>query len=162
MSGLEAGAAHGPGGWGEGGRRPVSMKALAILHVESEGSGTRGEFLAAGGAEIRYARLYAGDVLPASPEGLDALVSMGGPMNVYEEERYPFLAAETEFLRQAFRFGAAIGLQFHVEADGAMLRQWFAHAPQERDEYLEVFKERSAFIRQQALTLYRNFFSDLL
>ena len=86
------------------------MKALVIMHCESEGPGTLGEWLKERGVELAFARLYAGDQLP-DPAGLSAVVSMGGPMNVYDEERYPFLRAEAAFLRQVAAEGTpAIGI----------------------------------------------------
>lgn len=100
------------------------MKILVLVHVESEGPGTLGTFLEAAGAEIRIARLYAGDKLPSEPTGLDAVVSMGGPMNVYEEDAYPFLRRETILLRNAVDgnlpvLGLCLGAQMIAKARGA-------------------------------------------
>ncbi len=45
--------------------------------------------------------------LPA-PEGLDLLVVMGGPMNIYEHEAYPWLAAEKRFIRACIDAGKMV------------------------------------------------------
>ena len=61
------------------------MTVLIIVHVESEGPGTLGSFLDSSGGTVRLARAYSGERLPENIDGLQAIISMGGPMNVYEE-----------------------------------------------------------------------------
>jgi len=100
------------------------MRILIIVHVESEGPGTLGTFLESAGGRLVTARLYAGDTLPRNADEFDAVVSMGGPMNVYEEEAYPFLRQETEFLKQAVEtdlpvLGVCLGAQMMAKACGA-------------------------------------------
>jgi GMP synthase-like glutamine amidotransferase len=99
------------------------MRALVIMHVESEGPGVFGELLQAAGAQVRIARLHLGDALP-EPRELDVALSMGGPMNVYEEQQYPFLRAETRFLQAAAAIdlpvlGICLGAQMIAKAAGA-------------------------------------------
>ncbi len=100
------------------------MRVLIFEHVESEGPGTLGEFLLSAGASLCTVRLYAGDDVPRDPCAFDAVVSMGGPMNVYEEGRYPFLREETDFLRTAVHadmpvLGICLGAQMIAKACGA-------------------------------------------
>jgi GMP synthase (glutamine-hydrolysing) len=104
------------------------MRVLIIMHTESEGPGTLGDFLLRAGATLQTASLHAGDRLPASPREFDALISMGGPMNVYEEARYPFLRDETEFLREAVAagvptLGICLGAQMIAKACGGSVRR---------------------------------------
>jgi len=104
----------------------IRMKVLVIMHVESEGPGTLGAFFHSAGADIRTVRLYAGDTLPADPSDVDAIISMGGPMNVYEEDKYPFLREETSFLRLAIDagkpvLGICLGAQMIAKALGAQV-----------------------------------------
>jgi GMP synthase-like glutamine amidotransferase len=99
------------------------MRVLVIMHVESEGPGVFGELLQAAGAEVRVARLHLGAVLP-EPRELDAVLSLGGPMNVYEEQRFPFLRDETRFLQAAAArdlpvLGICLGAQMIAKAAGA-------------------------------------------
>ena len=59
-----------------------------------------------------------------SPRELDAVLSMGGPMNVYEEQQYPFLRDETRFLQEAAArdlpvLGICLGAQMIAKAAGA-------------------------------------------
>jgi len=104
----------------------IRMKVLVITHVESEGPGTLGVFFHSAGADIRTVRLYAGDTLPADPNDVDAIISMGGPMNVYEEDKYPFLREETSFLKLAIDvgkpvLGICLGAQMIAKALGAQV-----------------------------------------
>ena len=100
------------------------MKALILMHVEHEGPGTLGTFLEEEGVETRTLRLYGGDECPAYPEETDLIVSMGGPMNVYEDGEYPFLAEEVRFISTALKagipvMGICLGAQIIARACGA-------------------------------------------
>jgi GMP synthase-like glutamine amidotransferase len=96
-------------------------RVLIIQHVETEGPGTLGDFFRDVQAETQTVRVFEGDPLPNDIGGFDALVSMGGPMNVYEEGRYPFLREETEFLRRVIdanipTLGICLGAQLIAKA----------------------------------------------
>lgn len=100
------------------------MKVLATVHLASEGPGTLGSYLKNVGVELVPVLLYDGEHLPENANGFDAVVSMGGPMNVYQEEEYPFLAEETTFLRHAINadvpvLGVCLGAQLIAKAGGA-------------------------------------------
>jgi GMP synthase (glutamine-hydrolysing) len=100
------------------------MRFLVILHVENEGPGTLEDFLKTSGADIVIARLYNGDHLPKTPQRIDAVISMGGPMNVYEDHFFPFLREETSFLQSAIQadvpiLGICLGAQLIARAAGA-------------------------------------------
>jgi len=102
------------------------MKIIVIMHVESEGPGSLGTYLESVGAEALTVRLYAGDRLPSEFSGFDAVVSMGGPMNVYEEDQYPFLKEETGFLKGAVEadlpvLGICLGAQMIAKSVGAQV-----------------------------------------
>jgi GMP synthase (glutamine-hydrolysing) len=61
--------------------------------------------------------------LPAQ-DALDWLVVMGGPMNIYEEERYPWLVAEKRFIAQVVEagktvLGICLGAQLIADVLGA-------------------------------------------
>jgi GMP synthase-like glutamine amidotransferase len=100
------------------------MRVLILQHHPDEGPGSLGPFLADQGAELVYVHCYAGQSPPTTPEGYDAIVSMGGPMNVYEEEEHPWLVPENELLARAARAGVPIlgfclGAQLIAKALGA-------------------------------------------
>lgn len=118
-------------------------KALILLHAESEGPGTLGTFLEARAAEVEIVRFFAGDRIRQEPQELSFVVSMGGPMNVYEEDRYPFLREETVFLRKAVEtglpvLGVCLGAQMIAKACGARVRK----SPQKEIGWFDVFLTR--------------------
>jgi GMP synthase-like glutamine amidotransferase len=59
-------------------------------------------------------------------QDVDAVVSLGGPMNVYEEEKYPFLKDEDVFLKNVLKenvpfLGICLGSQLLAKAAGGMV-----------------------------------------
>jgi len=99
-------------------------KILVLQHVESEGPGILRQGFEKAGATVEVVPLYQrGATLPPS-NTYSAIVSMGGPMNVYEDDRYPFLKAEAEFLNQEIEkgtpvLGICLGAQMIARACGA-------------------------------------------
>jgi GMP synthase (glutamine-hydrolysing) len=97
---------------------------LAIQHVPWE---TPHRVLDACGAlHVHTAKPLAGQPLPLHDEVAGA-VAMGGPMNVDEVDRFPGLAAEREWLREALRrgmplLGICLGAQLLARAMGAEVR----------------------------------------
>lgn len=100
------------------------MIFLIIKHIDIEGPGTLGEFLRQKGIPWDTVELGSGERLPPSPKGYDAVVVLGGPMNVYEENRYPFLAEEDRFIKECLclkipYLGVCLGSQLLAKAAGA-------------------------------------------
>ena len=48
---------------------------------------------------VSSSRLYLDETLP-KPESVDILVVMGGPMNIYEDKKYPWLVREKQFIEK--------------------------------------------------------------
>lgn len=97
---------------------------LFIKHIDIEGPDTFGEFFKRRGRTIRTVDLYRQGFLPEDTRGIDAVISLGGPMNVYEEEKYPFLKAEREFIKKVLSeeipfMGICLGSQLLAKACGA-------------------------------------------
>ncbi len=97
---------------------------LVIKHVEAEGPGLLGEFLQARGLSLRVVELEKGESIPESLNGFSAVISMGGPMGVYDEEDYPFLRDEIPLLRAVVEkdipfIGVCLGAQMLARAGGA-------------------------------------------
>lgn len=93
---------------------------LVIKHIQQEGPGTIAEFF----NDIKIIELSKGDILPSNTTGLDAVFIMGGPMNVYEEDKYPFLRDEDRFIKMLIEkeiplFGICLGAQLLAKACGA-------------------------------------------
>jgi len=96
---------------------------LFIKHIEIEGPETLGTYFAGQGYRLGVVNLHAGEKLPDDLKGLDAVIPLGGPMNVYEEDRYPFLKDEDIFLRKVLAanipaLGICLGAQLLTKAAG--------------------------------------------
>ena len=99
------------------------MHILVLQHERVEHPGSFRQLLAEDGHSWTAVHLDAGEPLP-SIDGYDALWVMGGPMDVWEEEAYPWLRAEKAFIRDAVAgrglpfFGLCLGHQLLAEALG--------------------------------------------
>ncbi len=86
------------------------MRIHALQHVDFEGLGHIGHWIAVRGHSLTMTRFFAGEELP-SPDQFDRLIIMGGPMNIYEDDRYPWLAQERAFIKEALARGkSAVGI----------------------------------------------------
>jgi GMP synthase-like glutamine amidotransferase len=100
----------------------VHTKPVLILrHIDIEGPGTLGEFLEKHRLRYLTSDLYKIDTFPERPGDYSAVISLGGPMNVYEEEKYPFLRWENDFLQKALKedvplLGICLGAQLIAKA----------------------------------------------
>ena len=102
----------------------MMRRALVLKHVENEGPGFMGGLFAADRCRTSLVELWKGHDLPSHFGGISCVVVMGGPMNVYEEERYPFLKAEDIFIRNVVErgipfLGICLGAQLLAKACGA-------------------------------------------
>lgn len=103
-------------------------KALILTHIRSEGPGTLVDFFERAGAGHQTVKLYDGDNPPVDVGCYDAIVSMGGPMSVNDEDKYPFLGKEKAFLREAIDnnlpvLGICLGAQMIAKACGASVKK---------------------------------------
>ena len=98
-------------------------RAIAIRHVAFEDLGILSPLLTRRGYRIEY--LDAGvDALTDGIATADLLVVLGGPIGVYDHDRYPFLAAEVSALTARLRHGSptlgvCLGAQLIAAARGA-------------------------------------------
>ena len=103
------------------------MSVLALQHVDVERLSLLEDILAQKGIASRYVALHKGERLPRSlseMEGAEAIVVLGGPMGVYEEEKCPWLADEIHFIGEAVHaglpvYGLCLGAQLMAAALGA-------------------------------------------
>jgi len=94
-----------------------------IEHVEVEGPGTIEAYFKKKGYPLKTIALYKGDGFPQDLSDIEAVVVMGGPMNVYEEEKYPFLKEEDMFIKGVLKeeipyLGICLGAQLLAKASG--------------------------------------------
>jgi GMP synthase (glutamine-hydrolysing) len=81
---------------------------LALRHAAHEGLGTIEDAFRQAQVVYTSVDLFRGSLRAFHPEQLAGLVVMGGPMNVDETDRYPFLADEVKWIRQAVEMGLPV------------------------------------------------------
>ena len=80
--------------------RSPDSKVLVFQHIPIEHPGIFRDFLRDDGVEWRAVELDAGESIP-DLGAYDALWVMGGPMDVWEDDRHPWLEAERAAIREA-------------------------------------------------------------
>lgn len=100
------------------------MKVLVLRHVPHEHLGTLANSLRAKNIVYDYLNLYECKIPNISVDDLSGLVILGGPMNVYETDRYPFLEREDRLIREAIDknipvLGICLGAQLIAKSLGA-------------------------------------------
>ena len=80
------------------------MRIVSLMHVPFEDAANLGVWATQRGHAVEAVHLYAGQELPTADE-VDAVFVMGGPMNIYEEAEYPWLAKEKAFLKACINEG---------------------------------------------------------
>ncbi|WP_330279575.1 methyltransferase domain-containing protein [Streptomyces sp. NBC_00056] len=103
------------------------MGVLVVQHVRAEGPHAIGEALVAAGLRLRVCRVWAGDPLPESLAGVEALVVMGGPMAAHSDAGFPTRHAELDLLREALAaevpvLGVGLGARLLAVAAGGAAR----------------------------------------
>jgi GMP synthase (glutamine-hydrolysing) len=84
---------------------PSAPRVLVLQHASCEPPGAFEDVLVARGASIDRVELDLGEPLPSSLSGVDAIVAMGGPMSVNDEDEHPWLVDEKRLIGAAVRAG---------------------------------------------------------
>lgn len=126
------------------------MKIHYLQHVPFEGLGNIEKWAIANHHSISSTKLYANDALPLM-EDLDFLIIMGGPMNIYEEDKYPWLTTEKKLIEQAIQqnkivLGICLGSQLIADVLGAKVYKgnypeigWFPVTQTEEAKKSDIF-----------------------
>lgn len=83
------------------------MRIHYLQHVPFEGLGYIETWAGTHGHPITVTRLFAGDPFP-DLESFEWLFVMGGPMGIYDQDRYPWLASEKRFIEKAVEDGKTV------------------------------------------------------
>jgi GMP synthase-like glutamine amidotransferase len=104
--------------------RVVVMARIGVLqNCKGETAGVFAETLAVLGHHVEHVQLFQGQPVPAT-DAFDGWIVMGGPMNVDETDRYPYLAPERDLLAELMAMdravlGVCLGSQLLARAAGA-------------------------------------------
>ena len=98
------------------------MRLHCLQHVAFEGPANIESWAKSQGWEVSATRLYAGEH-PSAIGRFDWLAVMGGPMNIYEEDLYPWLVPEKKFIEKAIGaekivLGVCLGAQLVADVLG--------------------------------------------
>jgi GMP synthase-like glutamine amidotransferase len=100
------------------------MNVHVLQHVPLEGPGSIEDWCLAGGHSLRVTPLYSPGAFLPDAGAIDLLVIMGGPMSVYDDALFPWLAAEKEFIKAFLQtqkpvLGICLGSQLLALCSGA-------------------------------------------
>jgi GMP synthase-like glutamine amidotransferase len=131
------------------------MHAHYFQHVPFEGLGSIEPWLKKAGYWITNTKFFESTDLPDS-NAIDLLIVMGGPMSVNDEDIFPWLVREKEFIRDMIRsgkpvMGICLGAQLIASAMGAAVYRnpvkeigWYAiNGVSFADRSIFSFPERS-------------------
>lgn len=98
------------------------MRIHYLQHVSFEGLGNIEPWAIEQGHALSRTRFFADEPLPMVGD-FDWLVILGGPMNVYEHDRYPWLTAEKAFISESIGadkrvLGICLGAQLIADVLG--------------------------------------------
>ncbi len=103
------------------------MNIHYLQHVPFEGLGCMESFFIEKGHNVSSTHLYRNDELPAADE-IDSLIIMGGPMSIHDEDEYPWLKNEKDFIKRVMDsekkvLGICLGAQLIADCLGAKVCQ---------------------------------------
>ena len=119
-------------------------KILVFQHVAYEILGTLDPLLRGAGFRIKYVNFERYPDAEPSLEGYEGLIVLGGPMNVDEIDKYPFLETEVRLIEEAMErdfpiLGICLGSQLLAKAMGGRVIKnsekeigWYDVSPTEK------------------------------
>lgn len=103
------------------------LRIHCIQHVSFEGIGYIESWAKENDHQLSYSLLYEKSDFP-SQDHFDWLIIMGGPMNIYEEDIYPWLIEEKHFIKESINsdktvLGFCLGSQLIADVLGAKVKR---------------------------------------
>ncbi|MEH2165240.1 MAG: type 1 glutamine amidotransferase [Nostoc sp.] len=99
------------------------MRIHYLQHVPFEGLASIEQWVIKKDYILSATQFYNDDTLP-SVDDLDWVIIMGGPMNIYEDDKYPWLILEKHFIQEAIKknkivIGICLGSQLIADVLGS-------------------------------------------
>lgn len=114
------------------------MNILLFQHVPFEGPGYIKEWMEQSGHDLKVAHLYMGK-RKFEIENFDALIVMGGPMSVYDEQKYPWLVHEKRAIEKAIESGKhVLGICLGAQLIAGVLGSKIYKAPEKEIGWFPV------------------------
>lgn len=101
------------------------MPNIAVLqHVECETLGMMENIFRENNIDFSYIQTFNGDTIPVDLDDFNALIIMGGPMGVYEYDKFPFISDEITLVKNCLQtkkpiLGICLGSQLLASALGS-------------------------------------------
>lgn len=130
-----------------------NLRIHCLIHVSFEGIGYIESWANKHNYLLSYTYLYQAADFPNKDE-FDILIIMGGPMNIYEEDIYPWLVAEKLFIKESIKsnkvlVGFCLGSQLIADVLGGKVTQnkekeigWFPIELTEQGRKISIFQDR--------------------
>lgn len=128
-----------------------SLRIHYFQHVSFEGLGCIEDWIKKENHQLDCTRFYMHENPPALSE-IDWLIVMGGPMGIYDDDKYPYLPAEKQYIKEAVEknktvLGICLGAQLLANALGADVKKgrykeigWFPIRKTEDGKSSKLFK----------------------
>ena len=129
------------------------MRIHIVQHLEHENAGCILQWVHKRKHQLSYTYLFQREFKFPAVDDLDMLIILGGTMGAYEEERYPWLSTEKDFIRKAndankIILGICLGSQILAETLGSKA---FPHNKKEIG-FFPIYKTEAA-MQEDALEL---------
>lgn len=104
----------------------MEKKLLIVQHADTEGPGFITDYFGSYGWSWDISNLSQGDRLPKDVDDYAAVISLGGPMNVYQDISFPFLIDEDRLITQVLVkevpfLGICLGAQLLAKTCGGTI-----------------------------------------
>jgi GMP synthase (glutamine-hydrolysing) len=139
----------------------MNRTVLILRHMPQEGGGTLETALSRDGITVRYVDLFQETPAQLPLDRASGLVILGGPMNVDEVARYPFLKLDVQWIQQALDvglplLGICLGSQLLAKALGSRV---YPNAVKEIGwyplEWLPAAADDPLFVQSGATTVFQ-------